>query len=62
VAVVGNWIISPHKHLNNGDYLIDDMPSGNGQVYFEGQLILFGSNEFPNWLSVTTRFKAIHGN
>lgn len=62
MAVVENLIISPHKHLNKGDYLIDDMPSGKGQDHFEGRLILFGSDEFPNWLSVTNHFKDIYGN
>jgi 5'-nucleotidase len=58
MAVVKNLIITPHKHLNKGDFLIDDIPSGKGQDYFEGQLILFGSDEFPNWTSVTKYFKS----
>jgi 5'(3')-deoxyribonucleotidase len=58
MEVVENLIISPHKHLNKGDYLIDDMPSGKGQDYFKGQLVLFGSLEFPNWRSVITYFKS----
>lgn len=49
---VEKLIISKHKHLNKGDYLIDDMSSGCGQDKFEGKLIQFGSKEFPNWESV----------
>ncbi len=58
MAVVENLIISPHKHLSKGDYLIDDMPSGKGQDRFDGKLILYGSEEFPNWVSVTKYFKS----
>ena len=51
---LGPWwverlIISKHKHLNVGDYLVDDMASGCGQEKFEGELIQFGSERFPNW-------------
>ena len=48
LSVVENLIITPHKNLNKGHYLIDDMASGKGQESFEGSLILFGSNEFPD--------------
>ncbi len=41
-------IISHHKNLNNGDYLIDDRPN-NGAKYFTGKWIHFGSSDFPNW-------------
>lgn len=44
-------IISHHKNLNAGDYLIDDRPN-NGAKDFGGQWIHFGSQEFPNWNSV----------
>lgn len=44
-------IISHHKNLNNGDYLIDDRDK-NGALDFKGELILFGSNDFPNWGAV----------
>jgi len=47
-----NLIISPVKHLNKGDYLIDDMPCGKGQDQFEGELIQFGIREYPNWDAV----------
>ncbi len=45
-------IISHHKHLNTGDFLIDDREK-NGAKEFRGQLIQFGSEEFPDWFSVT---------
>lgn len=57
MRAVRNLIISPHKHLNRGNYLIDDMPSGKGQEYFEGQLLLFGSPDFPDWDSVKHYFE-----
>jgi len=49
---VNKLIITPNKGLNKGDYLIDDNSSGKGQEYFEGELILFGSTEFSDWVSV----------
>lgn len=45
-------IISPNKSLLKGQYLIDDQASGKGQDAFEGELIHFGSKEFPNWAKV----------
>lgn len=42
-------IICSDKSLCKGDYLIDDNKEGRGQNNFEGELILFGSNEFPTW-------------
>jgi 5'(3')-deoxyribonucleotidase len=44
-------IISHNKHLNCGDYLIDDRLK-NGADKFRGELILFGSEKFPNWQKV----------
>ncbi len=45
-------IISHHKELNKGDYLIDDRPN-NGAENFEGEWIHFGSEKFPDWDAVT---------
>ena len=45
-------IISHNKHLNKGEILIDDRPN-NGAKDFEGEWIQFGSENFPNWESVT---------
>lgn len=56
---VRNLIISPHKHLCMGDYLVDDMPSGKGQDNFQGELILFGSVDFPDWVSVRAYFESV---
>ena len=44
-------ILSHHKNLNRGDFLIDDRTK-NGAEEFEGELILFGSEKFPDWESV----------
>ena len=44
-------ILSHNKHLNKGDYLIDDRDK-NGANKFDGELIRFGSNVFPDWNSV----------
>lgn len=44
-------ILSHHKHLNHGDYLIDDREK-NGADRFVGELILFGGEKFPDWKSV----------
>ena len=44
-------ILSHHKDLNNGDYLIDDREK-NGADRFGGELILFGSERFPDWDAV----------
>ena len=41
-------ILSHHKELCKGDYLIDDN-KWNGAGEFEGKLIQFGSEEFPDW-------------
>ena len=45
-------IISHHKNLNSGEYLIDDRPN-NGAKDFKGEWIYFGSQNFPNWDTVT---------
>ncbi len=45
-------IISHHKNLNKGHFLIDDRVK-NGAGLFSGELILFGSDKFKNWNLVT---------
>ena len=45
-------IICSNKALLKGDFLVDDSASGKGQENFEGELIHFGSNVFPDWDSV----------
>ena len=44
-------IISHHKNLNKGEYLIDDRTK-NGAGEFEGELIQFGNVKFPDWDSI----------
>lgn len=44
-------ILSHNKHLNLGDYLIDDR-TANGAGQFRGEHIHFGSDRFPDWNSV----------
>lgn len=46
-------ILSSHKNLNIGHFLVDDRIK-NGAGHFFGRLILFGSPEFPDWTAVTT--------
>lgn len=46
-------ILTHHKNLNVGDFLVDDRQK-NGADRFSGELILFGSPEFPDWPSVST--------
>ena len=40
-------ILSHHKHLNHGHYLIDDRPN-NGADKFTGEWLQFGSEKFQN--------------
>ena len=44
-------ILSHHKELCRGDYLIDDRPR-HGANEFEGEWIHFGSERFPDWESI----------
>lgn len=44
-------ILSHNKHLNAGDYLIDDR-FANGAGKFKGEHIHFGHEKFPDWDSV----------
>ncbi|MEM9156650.1 MAG: hypothetical protein AAGB13_16730 [Cyanobacteria bacterium P01_F01_bin.33] len=41
-------ILSHHKNLNEGHFLVDDRKK-NGADKFRGELILFGSEKFPRW-------------
>ena len=47
-----NLIICSHKGLLKGDILIDDHASGRGQELFEGKLIHFGQDDYPDWETV----------
>lgn len=44
-------ILSHHKNLNQGDYLIDDR-TRNGADKFVGEHIHFGQERFPDWQAV----------
>lgn len=44
-------IITHHKELLQGDYLIDDR-SKNGASEFQGEWLHFGSARFPDWDAV----------
>ena len=46
-------ILSHHKNLNDGDYLIDDRTK-NGADRFVGEHIHFGTKHFPDWRSVVS--------
>ena len=54
-------ILSHHKHLNIGDFLIDDRPN-NGAKDFKGEWIPFNPKDdpnpkFPDWESVVEYLK-----
>ena len=44
-------ILSHHKNLNAGDYLVDDRLK-NGADKFSGEHIHFGTDRFPDWAAV----------
>jgi len=44
-------ILTHHKNLNRGDFLVDDRTK-NGAGEFAGEHILFGSEKFPDWPAV----------
>jgi 5'-nucleotidase len=44
-------ILSHHKNLNRGDFLVDDR-SKNGAEQFTGEWIRFGSDKHPDWPAV----------
>ncbi|MBO0811435.1 MAG: HD domain-containing protein [Microlunatus sp.] len=47
-------ILSHHKDLSRGDFLVDDRPAHRGAAEFEGEVLPFGPahNEFPDWASI----------
>lgn len=44
-------ILTHHKNLNLGDFLVDDRDK-NGAAEFNGEFIHFGKGDFPDWRSV----------
>lgn len=53
-------ILTHHKNLNKGDYLIDDRTK-NGVDKFEGIHLHFGTEEFPDWYSIVSYFQNNEG-
>jgi len=45
-------IICEYKNLLSGQILIDDNVSGKGQEHFQGRLMQFGSEQYPNWAAI----------
>ena len=50
-SIYKRLILTHHKNLNKGDFLIDDRKK-NGVEKFEGEHIHFGTSEFPDWKTV----------
>ena len=50
-AAYKRLILTHHKDLNRGEYLVDDRGK-NGASDFRGEWIQFGSRDFPDWNSV----------
>lgn len=50
-------ILSHHKNLNHGDFLIDDRLR-NGADRFPGEHIHFGTEKFPDWQTVLAYLEA----
>jgi len=55
-AAFKRLILSHHKNLNLGDFLIDDRTK-NGADKFQGEHIHFGTEKFPDWESVVKYLK-----
>ena len=50
-------ILSHHKNLNDGDFLVDDRLK-NGVDRFKGEHIHFATPEFPDWDTVVSYLRA----
>ena len=55
-AAYKRLILTHHKDLNRGDYLIDDSTK-NGASEFEGEHIQIGKEPFKDWAAVLNYFK-----
>ena len=49
-------ILSHNKHLNHGDFLVDDRLA-NGADRFAGEHIHFGTERYPDWIAVVDYLK-----
>jgi len=58
MEMVERLIISPNKSLLRGNYLIDDNVEGKGQEGFEGEVLQYGSQQYPSWKAVMNYFQA----
>lgn len=45
-------ILCPNKGLLKGDILIDDHTHGKGQEHFNGTIMQFGSDRYPDWIAI----------
>ena len=55
-AAYKRLILSHHKNLNLGEFLIDDRTK-NGADKFRGEHIHFGTEKFPDWEAVVKYLK-----
>ena len=53
ISAYKRLILTHHKNLNHGDFLIDDRTK-NGASEFVGEHILFGSEQFLDWPTIIT--------
>jgi 5'-nucleotidase len=42
-------VLTHHKDLQRGDFLVDDRPDLHGVGDFRGEVLHFGSEQFPDW-------------
>jgi len=59
-AAYKRLILTHHKDLNRGDYLIDDRTK-NGADRFEGEHIHYGTEPFPDWAAVVAYLMPLAG-
>jgi hypothetical protein len=53
-------ILTHHKDLNRGAFLIDDRPCKRGAEYFGGTVLSFGpKGEYPDWHAVMDRMRGV---
>ena len=57
-AAYKRLILSHHKDLNRGDFLIDDRPDKNGADRFAGELVVFDKVAPNEWRRVVAYLKA----
>ncbi len=55
IEVANKLILFTNMGLLKGNNLIDDWINGQGQQYFEGEIIHFGSIKCPTWNDVVKK-------